>query len=147
MGKGKVYLNYYSNLKNTEEGLLCRVSRGIPKGIKVDKEFEGLYPSALLLEFFKDGKINWTTYVEHYVELISREESIKEIAEIEDLLDRGISVNLLCYEERMPCHRFILGQLFLAKGYEVKVWRMNAHFQASWMDYSDGSCFSSVIIG
>ena len=145
MVKGKVYLNYYGNLKNTEEGLLCRVSRGIPKGIKVDREFEGLYPSALLLEFFKDGKINWTTYVEHYIELLSRDESIKEINEIEELLDKGISVNLLCYESRMPCHRFILGQLFLAKGYEVKVYGINKHFQKCWIDYNDGDCFSSCL--
>lgn len=125
---------------------MCRVSRSIPEGIRVDREFSGLYPSKLLVEFFKQGKIDWTTYVEKYIESISdSEQAQKDIEEIRSLLDSGVSVNLLCYEKMMPCHRFLLGQLFLATEYEVMIYGMNLKFQRGWHSYKDGYCYSGLM--
>lgn len=135
--KGIVYLNYYAKMGLSGNTIRCRISRTAPEGCRVDYRLEGLYPPAVLLSYFKDGRIDWTTFRERYVDHLMNSNQAKiDLQFISDKLNEGESVALLCWERYMPCHRFILGQLFFDAGMEVKSFDGNVL-----EDYTDEECY------
>ena len=116
---GKVYLSYWANLKNTPiNSERIRISRACPVDrCYYDKNLPSLYPSDKLLKDFKSGECNWIDYIKRYI----TSDKAEGIREIEELLKDGKDVTLFCYCSKMPCHKFILGEIFMRYGYEVLV--------------------------
>lgn len=113
------------------------VSRTKPDGYRVDLELSELNPPQLLLQYFKEGRIDWSEYYKRYLDFIySNNEALKVIKNISDRLENGESFVFYCWEKDMPCHRFILGQLFLEMGHDVKLFYGPMIYQ-----YEDGSCY------
>lgn len=135
--KGVIYLNYYAKMGLSGDTVRCRISRTVPERCRVDYNLEGLYPPAILLKYFKEGRIDWNTFRERYADhLMNSDQAQKDIGFLLEKIENGESVTLLCWERYMPCHRFILGQLFFDAGVEVKSFDCNVL-----EDYTDAECY------
>lgn len=66
-----------------------------------------LSPSWDLLNDYKDGKINWDGYVERFKKEMDNELCITQMMQIKEMA-KIKDVYLICYENRYPCHRFLL---------------------------------------
>lgn len=132
--KGTLYLNYYTNAKSTERFIQCRVSRTVPEGSKIEYNLEGLYPTKAMLDDFKDGVIGWDEFrVKYMTHLVESQESQNSISFLAGILNSELDASILCWEKLMPCHRFILGQLFFNMGFTVK-----KCIEGEVLDYKDG---------
>lgn len=140
MNKGVLNLSYYAMIGKIDNSILVRVSRTQPRLSVELKQLEGLYPPRLLLEFYKDNKIKWDEYTTRYIDYISsNSKSQKDLEYVQTMLDNGQDVTLICYEKNMPCHRFIIGEVFHQAGYKVRLINSDGIF-----DYENGSCFKGV---
>ena len=66
-----------------------------------------LSPSKGLLWDYKKGRINWEQYVERFRQEMNNDICIVEMRKIKEIA-RVRDVYLVCYENRFPCHRFLL---------------------------------------
>lgn len=118
--KGKLYLaSSYDEKLN-----MFRINIARKDMYGVHKRFLDLAPSKRLFNWAQSNKKNrnWFKYYkEVYLEEIKENEIAQEkIKFIEDMLDRGEDVCLLCFCRTWHhCHRGILGELFEEKGYQV----------------------------
>lgn len=117
--KGKLFLTYFARLSYVpKEYKTCRISRTVPNGINLDYLFPNLYPTKLLLSFYKSNKIDFNEYTQRYLEH-ALTVGQPDILNIKEKLDNGENLVLVCYEKNHLCHRFILGAIFEHLGYEV----------------------------
>lgn len=135
--KGILKLDYYANYHSHDYENVFSVSRTRPEGFDGLKDLDMLAPGSLLLRYFKNGSITWEEFRRRYVNgILNSEEALSQIDSIGDLLDKRETVTLLCWEKYMPCHRFILGQLFHDLGYSV-VYKYGKELYT----YENGECY------
>ena len=124
MGKGILYTSNFSKLKDAK-GLKVSIARYNPKWLDLNKYgvawCKTLAPSPRLLADYKYNNLLWESYTKIYLDELCESEAQNRIHKIEDLLNSGQDVTLLCYEKSTDnCHRHILGNVFRDKGYKVK---------------------------
>ncbi len=100
---------YFGNFKNYPENeVSIVVSRYYPrflgKGLRFQPE---LAPSKELLADYKTGELSWEDYEERFREEMKNENS-KQAIDYLAWASQYDTYRLLCYEEKPPCHRFIL---------------------------------------
>lgn len=121
MYNGTLFLSYWANRNLIPNSVKIRVSLTAPSGVRYDKFCEGLTPGWDLKNQLSNGTIDFREFSIKYLEKISSDDKSKsDIAFIEGILEQGQDVILYCYEKDMPCHRFIIGELFRLNGYNVK---------------------------
>lgn len=123
MCKGVLFLDYWANRRSYSNSVKVRVSLTAPNGVCYDKFCKGLTPGWDLRNQFSNGEIDFREFSIKYLEKILNDSKARDdMAFIEETLNSGKSVTLYCFEKDMPCHRFIIGELFRLNGYTVKYW-------------------------
>jgi len=70
-----------------------------------------LSPSKVLLEDYRNGRIDWAEYERRFrKEIRSNREALVKLVDIWCLAKES-DVRLMCYEKNPPCHRFVLMDL------------------------------------
>ena len=119
--KGKLYLrSFYEGIM--ENVININIARGNMNGI--GNKLISLAPSPYLFKWYMDNKNsdNWfETYRKVYMnQLKGNTSSLNSLSNIRNLLDEGNDVCIYCFCRNVSkCHRGIVGDLFVAKGYEV----------------------------
>lgn len=121
MSKGSLHLAYWSILgRFSENNNVFNVAIDMPKMRRELVTLEGLKPNKKDRDDFRYNGDSWDNFrVKYITKISSNEDSKKDIERIKNLLDSGQDVVVCCWEKFMPCHRFILGQIFFSMGYEV----------------------------
>lgn len=120
--KGKLYLaSSYDEKLN-----MFRINIARKDMYGVNKRYLELAPSKKLFNWAQSNKNvrGWfDDYKKEYLKEIDENEIAQEkIQKIEDMLDKGENVCLLCFCRTWHhCHRGILGEIFEKKGYQV-IW-------------------------
>lgn len=126
---GRLFLGYYANEKSMI-GEVIRISIDAPFCSKIKYRLRGLYPPLKLKNDFLGGRISWEEYIAEYVEKLNTDpQSQVDLDFIKRLLDEGKDVTLLCYCVNPPCHKFIIGELFLLMGYSVYYFVQNDEYK------------------
>ena len=124
--KGILYLNSIRDFSSIQCDFRFEITR-YPKLQKYPQVtlMQSLAPSVRLLNFFKaHTKLSEDTLLTYYyqykMELSNSIQAKKDIKYIQDCLDQGNSVQLICFcSDFRYCHRTILGKWFEQKGYSV----------------------------
>lgn len=118
---------YFSNInKIPEDYIKLVITRFPPKWFDISKYpstylVKSLSPSQeLLLEYKRNN--DWCWYVENfYNEMDHREDMVKILRRLSNILHEGKNVCLICYEKDYErCHRSLIGHYFQKEGIE---WR------------------------
>lgn len=126
---GRLFLGYYAN-EQSMIGEVIRISIDAPFCSKIKHRLKGLYPPLRLKNDFLGGRISWEEYIAGYVEKLNNDpQSQIDLDFIKRLLDEGKDVTLLCYCVKPPCHKFIIGELFLLMGYPVYYFVQNDEYK------------------
>ena len=103
-----LYTSYFSNYRKSlpNNTLMLSIARTQPKSFRF-QSFDKLFPPAQLLWDYKDGKINWNTYVERYTkDVLDHLEPSEIYKELEQLAGNNKWVCLTCWEKSDEhCHR------------------------------------------
>lgn len=108
-----IYTSYYNN-RNKGDGIYLAISRYFPKWLD-SKDYEHLpelSPSDRLREQYKNGEIDFDTFIE----MFSKEITINEIKILVDKIQQGIreekDIYLCCHEKNLDnCHRYYFYKL------------------------------------
>lgn len=135
MSKGILYTTYFAKLNQLDikpDAKVLIISRYVKSEMMEAfiRDFGAVHtpvlaPSGELLKSYKDEDIDWSDYVWQYLrEICLNATAHKYIERIKSLLDNGIDVYLICYEnlskENSHCHRTILANIISSFGYFSK---------------------------
>lgn len=100
------------------DGLRVLITRHYPRGVKkdrFDRRVVVLSPSRELLTSYRSGVKDWDQFSKAFLaELRTNPESLEAIRTL-SALSKVQDVTLLCYERAgLPCHRYIVRDLFSA---------------------------------
>ena len=121
--KGKLYLSNCYNMNHVPDGTyLINIARKDMEDIW-DKRIE-LAPSKELFTWYinNKNKVDWfDDYKKIYLnQLKVNKKALNTLSEIREMLDSGKNVCLMCFcKDVTKCHRSLVGNLFVKKGYEV----------------------------
>ena len=119
--KGKLYLRSYYEGK-MENVININIARGDMSGFK--NKMINLAPSKELFDWYLKNK-NTYNWFKHYRRIYLNQLKVNELALddlsfIRDKLDEGYDVCIYCFcKSFIKCHRNIIGDLFVKKGYSV----------------------------
>ena len=120
-----VYTTYLSNRglinhDNTYEINIMRYPRYISKD-KNSRHYPDLSPSGELLNNYKQKKINFDTFKkEFWKEINNNKKALYLLNCIEKILDRYNICFVCCEKDYTICHRYLLAEFFIKKGFEWK---------------------------
>jgi uncharacterized protein YeaO (DUF488 family) len=96
--------------------------RKVPKSerflVNRNRGHNELSPSEQLIHRYKSGKLSWDGFRSRFLNELT-EESWRTLNSLADRSHKE-NVCLICYERDFPCHRFILIELLMGLGAEVK---------------------------
>lgn len=120
MSQGILFLNYYSNIDNSE-GIRINIDSNCgDKDVDVDASL--FAPKNSEAYYLRTGKLSWSDFRESYINnVLQSKSSLSMISAIKQTLDNGDSVTLLTMKNAMPSFKFIIGNLFYKMGYVVIV--------------------------
>lgn len=117
---GQIYTASFFN-REDYNGVCFSAANSYPKGLEYEYgNLESFKPPWGLVNRFKNDKLTWEEYTEHYIKHLNKVDTNKDIKTIKNILKSGQDVTLLCWERNTGyCHRRLLADWLSEKGFEI----------------------------